>query len=814
VHIGCDDNAHPTGNLQASINDARVTAPEEDDISVGQQTVPFKNVGEIITPGINIVKTGPDLSKVGDQVTYNYVVTNNGNVALDNVEVIDDAGTPGDNSDDFSPTFTGGDDSNDGLLDTDETWTYSKLFTIPQGASDPFTNTVTVTANASGNEQETTDDQDTHTIELFQPSIDLEKDADVSSAAVGDQIVYSYTVTSDGSSDSPGLSIVSLIDDNGTPGDTGDDFTPDTVDLDTDTFNDGDANTNGLIDVGETWLFTATRTVLDTDPDPLVNTAVVHANPDGFPNDITDTDTAGVDLFQPAIKVVKDGNATSKVGDKVTYTYAVTNESSQGSPALENVALTDDAGTPNDGGDDFVPAPVDDNTDTFNDGDTNTDGKLDIGETWLYTADFIVPVGASDPLVNTVTVTADVVGSVSTATDTDTHSVDLFQPSIQVTKDGPASVPAGGSINYTYTLQNTGSSDSPGLSIVSLIDDSGTPGNTGDDFTPDTVDLNTDTFNDGDTNTNGLLDVGETWLYTGSVTAPSIGTSITNTVVVHANPEGFPNDITDSDDHTVIVEAPPPEAHGRMTGGGSVFLTADMIGGPVGTRVTHGFQVHCSRDPKTGLFETVNNRLEINWSPGKANVHFHLSYLTDVQCEDDPALDPEHPLAPIDTFRGVGVGTFTGKFNGIRYNKALATIVFVFTDDGERGINDTASYKIMVGNVVVLQTEADPTLDTDDPGDLPLRFGNHQAHKEIPPLLAGDSTLKSLQKQMDSTLNSLNKEKLTQSKITSLTSKLASLTDRYNDRVDLLTPPPVFQSAVAISLPGTSTEKDLDALLA
>ena len=109
----------------------------------------------------------------------------------------------------------------------------------------------------------------------------------------------------------------------------------------------------------------------------------------------------------------------------------------------------------------------------------------------------------------------------------------------------------------------------------------------------------------------------------------------------------------------------------------------------------------------------------------------------------------------------------------------------------------------------MLQTEDNPTLETNDPGDLPLRFGNHQAHKEIPPLLGGDSVLASLQKQIDSTLNSLNKEKITQSKILSLTSKLTSLTSQYNQRVTLLTPAPT----PTLSLDAASVEKDLDTLL-
>ena len=38
-----------------------------------------------------------------------------------------------------------------------------------------------------------------------------------------------------------------------------------------------------------------------------------------------------------------------------------------------------------------------------------------------------------------------------------------------------------------------------------VVDDNGTPANTADDFLP--------VFSGGDTNSNGLLDVGETWTF-------------------------------------------------------------------------------------------------------------------------------------------------------------------------------------------------------------------------------------------------------------------------------------------------------------
>src|SRR5262249_16648337 len=70
---------------------------------------------------------------------------------------------------------------------------------------------------------------------------------------VGMNLVWTYLVTNAGTTP---LSITSIRDDNGTPTNTADDFTP--VRL------GGDTNNNNLLDPGEVWLYTSagfTRTV-------------------------------------------------------------------------------------------------------------------------------------------------------------------------------------------------------------------------------------------------------------------------------------------------------------------------------------------------------------------------------------------------------------------------------------------------------------------------------------------------------------------------------------------------------------------------
>ncbi|MDZ5458473.1 hypothetical protein [Azohydromonas lata] len=148
---------------------------------------------------------------------------------------------------------------------------------------------------------------------------------------------------------------------------------------------------------------------------------------------------------------------------------------------------------------------------------------------------------------------------------------------------------------------------------------------------------------------------------------------------------------------------------GRMTGGGSFFCN--------GVRITHGFTLHCKEGEGP-------NRLEINFSGGN---HFHLTELTDVNCLDNPALDPGQPVVRFDTLVGSGVGT---------YNQEPATIELAFTDAGEPGgtvgsfPHDVAAFSI------TLVGETKPVIScgktqTDPPSGPPLRQGNHQAHPAI-----------------------------------------------------------------------------------
>ena len=136
---------------------------------------------------------------------------------------------------------------------------------------------------------------------------------------------------------------------------------------------------------------------------------------------------------------------------------------------------------------------------------------------------------------------------------------------------------------------------------------------------------------------------------------------------------------------------------GRMTGGGGQITIGDV-------QITRGLTIHCDI--------TLSNNIEINWPDNK----WHLNKpITSADCIDDPAISPEPPPAPFDTF----IGTADGELNGVDGSR----LEFTFIDSGEPGgKNDLSQLKIFspAGDVVL---------------DVPLSFldhGNLQAHYDQP----------------------------------------------------------------------------------
>src|SRR6266545_1026980 len=440
---------------------------------------------------VSVQKTGDTLGKVGDDAAYTITITNEGSITIYKDDITDtllgDITLNGvDQVNPFVISNTCG-----ASLAPHASCTITLSREVLASDPDPLPNVVSITyrgkADLSGIAVGATDD---HSVNLFQPSITVTKTGDDLSK-VGDEVNYTIKVCNTSSADTP-------------------DLVKDTV---TDSLIGGvDAAFGASLASGQCESHDFTRTVQANDPDPLVNTATAHYHPTGFPNDITATDDHSVNLFQPSVTIDKTGDELSKVGDTVQYTITVTNTSSPDSPNL-TCAITD--------------ALL----------GINKQVNLASGAQDVTNAPREVQPGDPDPLVNTasVTCTVDGFGNVI-GPETASHSVNLFQPSITVTKTGDDLSKVGDEVNYTIKVCNTSSADTP-------------------DLVKDTV---TDSLIGGvDAAFGASLASGqcESHDFTRTVQAGDPD-PLVNTATAHYHPAGFLNDITASDDHSVNLFQP------------------------------------------------------------------------------------------------------------------------------------------------------------------------------------------------------------------------------------------------------------------
>ncbi|MGI0041366.1 MAG: hypothetical protein ACRD94_05305, partial [Nitrosopumilaceae archaeon] len=155
---------------------------------------------------------------------------------------------------------------------------------------------------------------------------------------VGDTVNYLITIDNISSGDSPDLTVDSLFDD-----------------LFGDLSGDAPPACDSLAP-GASCSFSLSRVALITDQNPLVNTVTVHYHPDGFTNDITDSDSHSVTINTPASVDLMKMAVPNLIepGDTVTFTIDATNN---GQANLLGCLIVDDNGTPADVSDDITFGP-------------------------------------------------------------------------------------------------------------------------------------------------------------------------------------------------------------------------------------------------------------------------------------------------------------------------------------------------------------------------------------------------------------------------------------------------------------------------
>ena len=508
---------------------------------------------------------------VGAPITFTYQVTDPGSVALKITSIRDDNATPANTADDFTPVYVSGDSNGNGLLDPGETWLYtsSGVAKAPtQALTGGHQNTVTVVGfDATDNVQVTAADQVVYTGSL--PLLSIGKDinavtplhptvteqADTATTGptleAGAPILFTYRVST--TSTTP-LTIVSITDNNGTAGATSDDWSPLPVlmTFQGKQYNIGDTNFDGKLETGEVWLYTSSgapgaTAVADEGLNEDIGTVVATdgTNTLTASNPAFYTGTAGITLVKQING--QDANTTGPslpVGSQITFTYLVSDTTQA---PLRITSLVDDNATPGNPADDFTPALVS--------GDINHNGLLDPGETWMYQMTETAQVGFH---LNTAVVAAmNQAGQTIEASDiaqytgegahvtlhTAVNAAVPTNPTASEDANTPpgAVVAAGASLTYTDLVVNDGF---VGLTSVVI-------GDTTFGFTPKSVLVTVGSvqYNAGDTNHNGILDVGETWQYTSAGAATltaAVGTKL-DTTTVTASPTVGTGNVTSSD---------------------------------------------------------------------------------------------------------------------------------------------------------------------------------------------------------------------------------------------------------------------------
>jgi len=389
------------------------------------------------------------------------------------------------------------------------------------------------------------------------PTVTVSKIATVSNAdgsvdsdgvidSAGDSIYYTLSATNTGDTT---LSEVTVIDPLISASmDKNRDGTIDSLDI-----TGGDENGDGLLDIGETWVWDGTYQItqddinqrgnydspVDSDAinDNLIRNSAYVSAAEGASDEFAIDTTLDYD---PQIRVKKtadvfnaDGSddldeVIDTAGDEIAYTVTVENI---GNVTLNNVQLTDELSsslfdTNRDGTVDFE--------DTLS-GDENENNILDVGEAWVFKGNYSVtqdeidsrgnydgPDGdtASDNVIrNVVSITTQSLDQQINSSDDAFTEVD-YRPVILLEKvatlynsDGTldengAIDSAGEVIKYSLTVKNAGNVTLSNVVLSDpLISESMDKDNNGV--------INVLDSDGGDTNLDGILNVGETWSFSG-----------------------------------------------------------------------------------------------------------------------------------------------------------------------------------------------------------------------------------------------------------------------------------------------------------
>ncbi|MFC3879252.1 gliding motility-associated C-terminal domain-containing protein, partial [Algoriphagus namhaensis] len=311
----------------ALVNTATVDTNETDEASDDATTTITQDLALALVKSVEPSNLEDDCVEAQDELTYTFVVTNQGNVTLTSVAI---------NEDSFSGTGTFGVitfqsssmNSAEGTLKPGESATYTATYIITtddvevgvitnQALAEGFNGQVRV-EDLSGTSIDTDDNT---TYELCQRGeIKVIKTSDFRNGeeencleAVADETVITYTFTVTNEGNVP-LSNIEVIDN-----------LPGLSDI---AFDGGDANNNSILDLTETWTYSATYTVTQNDiENGLIQNNVEVSADDSSEDKVTDTDSLTIPICQEqGVQITKSviSNDDQLLGT-VSFEIAVTN---------------------------------------------------------------------------------------------------------------------------------------------------------------------------------------------------------------------------------------------------------------------------------------------------------------------------------------------------------------------------------------------------------------------------------------------------------------------------------------------------------
>ncbi|QHW30913.1 DUF11 domain-containing protein [Paenibacillus rhizovicinus] len=268
-------------------------------VSADSDQTPVRTSSTHVTVAANPLLTltksvTPDIANPGDNVTYTLILTNAGNIALTNVHLLD----PSLGIDQTVPSLAIGTD-----------FALSIPFTVPIV---PPGTILTNTSTAVSDETPTPVEATAWVTVVAAPSITLAKSVSAASAAPGQTVTFSVSLTNN--------SLIPLTN----------------VTLDDPFF--GLTDTFPILQPGDTKVFTQDFTIPDGTTASTVFANVVTATSDQTPGVTAEADVTV--LAVPGISITKTADVPAAFpGETVTYTIIVTNT---GNTQLTNVLVTDD----------------------------------------------------------------------------------------------------------------------------------------------------------------------------------------------------------------------------------------------------------------------------------------------------------------------------------------------------------------------------------------------------------------------------------------------------------------------------------------